>query len=50
MISIPTSIAGDDDVGSDGNALGDLSQTGVTSNLVSIGIGPTQFKVAMGYA
>jgi uncharacterized repeat protein (TIGR01451 family) len=39
MISIPTSIAGDDDVGSDGNALGDLSQTGVTSNLVSIGIG-----------
>jgi hypothetical protein len=31
--------AGDHDVGSDGNALGDLSQTGVTSNLVSIGIG-----------
>jgi uncharacterized repeat protein (TIGR01451 family) len=39
MVSLPGNIAGDDDVGDDAEAFGDLSQTGVTSSLISVGFG-----------
>jgi uncharacterized repeat protein (TIGR01451 family) len=50
-ISIPESISGDDDVGDNGGALGDLSQTGVTSDVFFIGQGsaPTALSGETGF-